>query len=172
MMGTWYMQYSTVAGASSAVSAAGVANAKPFPIVSIPFPDVAGKGNPSPMFGDADFGLAVNVKSKQQKAAETFVTWLATNQKAQQVVSNALNDISALTSVSPSWADVKLVDSTKQQATLDTLIKKAGTTTEPRLALINTPLGQALGVASSSVAGGKATPQQALATLQATPGIG
>ena len=172
MMGTWYMQYSTVAGATSAVSAAGVANAKPFPVVSIPFPDVAGKGNPSPMFGDADFGLAVNVKSKQQKAAETFITWLATNTKAQQVVSNALNDISALTSVSPSWADIKLVDSGKQQSTLDTLIKQASTVTEPRLALINTPLGQALGVASSSVAGGKATPEQALATLQASPGIG
>jgi ABC-type glycerol-3-phosphate transport system substrate-binding protein len=148
-----------------------VANAKPFPVVSIPFPDVAGKGNPAPMFGDADFGLAVNVKSKQQKPAETFVTWLATNQKAQQVVSNALNDISALTNVSPSWPDITLVDSTKQQATLDTLIKQAGTVTEPRLGAINKALGQALGVASASVAGGKATPQEALATLQATPGI-
>ncbi len=170
MMGTWYMQYSTVAGATSAVSAAGVANAKPFPVVSIPFPDVAGKGNPSPMFGDADFGLAVNAKSKEQKAAETFVTWLATNAKAQQVVSNALNDISALTSVSPSWADIKLVDASKQQSTLQTLIKQASTVTEPRLALINASLGQAIGVASASVAGGKATPAQALATLQASTG--
>ncbi|MDQ1576728.1 MAG: raffinose/stachyose/melibiose transport system substrate-binding protein [Microbacteriaceae bacterium] len=172
MMGTWYMQYSTSAGATAAVSAAGVANAKPFPVVSIPFPDVAGKGNPAPLFGDADFGLAVNVKSKQQKAAETFVTWLATNEKAQQVVSNALNDISALTNVSPSWPDITLVDSAKQQSTLDALIKQAGTVTEPRLGAINKALGQALGVASASVAGGKATPQQALATLQATPGIG
>ena len=168
MMGTWYMQYSTVASATSAVSAAGVANAKPFSIVSIPFPDVTGAGNPAPLFGDADYGLAVNNKSKHQKAAETFVAWLGTNKAAQQVVSDSLNDISALSSVSPSWANVKLVDSTQQKSTLQTLIDSASKISEPRLGDVSTVLGQAMGAALSSVAAGAATPTQALSTLQST----
>ncbi len=170
MMGTWYMQYSTVASATAAVSAAGVADAKPFPIVSIPFPDITGAGNPTPLFGDADYGLAVNVKSKHQKAAQTFVTWLTATDKAQQLVSNALNDISSLTDVSPKWSDITLVDASKQQSTLDTLIKAASTTSEPRLGDVGTALGQAIGVATASVAGDKATPAQALATLQSSGG--
>lgn len=167
MMGSWYMQYSTVEGATAAVSAAGVANAKPFAAVNIPFPDVAGRGNPAPLFGDADFGLAINSKSKSQNAAKTFVTWLATDRKAQQVVSNALNQISALSDISPQWDELKLVDSAKQQPSLQKLIDRTTTVTEPRLALMNAKLGQALGVAASSVAGGKAKPAEALATLQA-----
>jgi raffinose/stachyose/melibiose transport system substrate-binding protein len=166
MMGTWYMQYSTKAGATAAVSAAGVANAKPFPIVSIPFPDVTGAGNPAPLFGDADYGLAVNNKSKHQKAAETFVTWLGTNEAAQQVVANSLNDISALNAVSPKFADITLVDSSKQESTLQTLISSASKISEPRLGDVSTALGQAIGVALSSVAAGNATPSAALATLQ------
>ncbi len=168
MMGTWYNQYSTVASATAAVSASGVANAKPFAMVAIPFPDVAGAGNPAPLFGDADYGLAVNTKSKSPKAAETFVTWLGTNTQAQQVVSNAMNDISALSSVSPQWSNIQLVDAPKQKPALQALIKQAGATTEPRLGLINAKLGQALGVASASVAEGKATPEQAVATLQSS----
>jgi ABC-type glycerol-3-phosphate transport system substrate-binding protein len=170
MMGTWYMQYSTVAGAGAAVSASGVANAKPFPIVAIPFPAVTNAGNPVPLFGDADYGLAVNVKSKHQQAAQTFVTWLATNEQAQQVVANALNDISALKQVSPKWTDIKLVDPAQQQATLDTLIKSAGKTTEPRLGDVGTKLGQAIGVATASVIAGQATPNAALSTLQSSAG--
>lgn len=168
MMGTWYNQYSTVASASAAVAAAGVANAKPFAMVTIPFPDVAGAGNPAPLFGDADYGLAVNTKSKSPRAAETFVTWLGTNTDAQQVVSNAMNDISALTSISPQWSKIQLVNAARQKPALQALIKQAGSTTEPRLGLVNAKLGQALGVASSSVAEGKATPEQAVATLQST----
>jgi ABC-type glycerol-3-phosphate transport system substrate-binding protein len=166
MMGTWYMQYSTKAGATAAVSAAGVANAKPFPIVSMPFPDVTGAGNPAPLFGDADYGLAVNNKSKHQKAAETFVTWLGTNEAAQQVVANSLNDISALSSVSPKFGDITLVDSSKQRSTLQTLISSASKISEPRLGDVGTALGQAIGVALSSVAAGNATPTAALKTLQ------
>jgi len=166
MMGTWYMQYSTKAGATAAVSAAGVANAKPFPMVSIPFPDVTGAGNPAPLFGDADYGLAVNNKSKHQKAAETFVTWLGTNEAAQQVVANSLNDISALTSVSPKFDAITLVDSSQQRSTLQALISSASKISEPRLGDVGTALGQAIGVAVSSVAAGNATPTAALTTLQ------
>src|SRR5579862_968465 len=72
MMGTWYMQYATQAGMPAAISAAGVANPKPFTMVAIPFPNVAGGTNPATMFGDADYGIAVNSKSSHQAAAITF----------------------------------------------------------------------------------------------------
>lgn len=172
MMGTWYNQYSTVDSVTAAVSASGVANAKPFAMVTIPFPDVAGAGHPAPLFGDADYGLAVNTKSKSPKAAETFVTWLGTNTDAQQVVANAMNDISALSATSPQFSKIKLVDAAQQKPALQALITKAGSTTEPRLGLINAKLGQALGVASASVAEGKATPAQAVATLQSSVATG
>jgi ABC-type glycerol-3-phosphate transport system substrate-binding protein len=123
-----------------------------------------------PLFGDADYGLAVNVKSKHQQAAQTFVTWLATNEQAQQIVANALNDISALKQVSPKWTDIKLVDPAQQQATLDTLVNSAGKTTEPRLGDVGTALGQAIGVATASVIAGQATPSAALSTLQSSAG--
>ncbi|MDQ1605667.1 MAG: raffinose/stachyose/melibiose transport system substrate-binding protein, partial [Microbacteriaceae bacterium] len=109
-----------------------------------------------------------NTKSTHQKAAETFVTWLATNEAAQQVVANSLNDISALSSVSPKWSDVTLVDQSSQQSTLESLIGNASKITEPRLGDLSTPLGQAIGVATASVAGGQATPTAALTTLQSS----
>jgi ABC-type glycerol-3-phosphate transport system substrate-binding protein len=135
-------------------------------MIAIPFPDVTGAGNPAPLFGDADYGLAVNTKSSHQKAAETFVTWLGTNEAAQQVVANSLNDISALTNVAPKWTDIKLVDAAQQQSTLQTLIAATGKISEARLGDVGTALGQAIGVATSSVAAGNATPKAALATLQ------
>ena len=66
MMGTWYTQYATTKAMTAALSAAGVSGAKPFPILPIAFPDVAGDGNTSEMYGDADFGLAIATKSKNQ----------------------------------------------------------------------------------------------------------
>ena len=59
--------------------AAGVGSPKPFTMVAIPFPDVAGAGNPATMFGDADYGIAVSDKSSHQAAATTFATWLTTS---------------------------------------------------------------------------------------------
>ncbi len=79
MMGTWYMQYATQAGMPAAIAAAGVGDPKPFTLVAIPFPDVAGAGNPATMFGDADYGIAVNRKSSHQAAATTFAVWLTTS---------------------------------------------------------------------------------------------
>jgi ABC-type glycerol-3-phosphate transport system substrate-binding protein len=168
MMGTWYMQYATEAGATTAVAAAGVANAKPFNMIAIPFPDVAGKGNPAQMYGDSDYGLSVNKKSKSQAAATTFVTWLTTSKKGQQGVANVLNDIPALNGIAPEWDNVKLVNQSAQQPNLQNLIKETTTVKEPRLSLISSKLQQAIGVASTTVAAGNATPAQAAATLQQT----
>jgi raffinose/stachyose/melibiose transport system substrate-binding protein len=168
MMGTWYMQYTTQVGMPPAILAAGVGNPKPFTMVAIPFPDVAGLGHPATMFGDADYGIAVNNKSPRQAAATTFATWLTTSTAAQQVVANLLNDIPSLKGVQPDWSTVKLVSGSVQQANLQHLIASAVASTEPRLSTVSANLQQAIGVASTTVAAGSATPAQAAATLENT----
>lgn len=168
MMGTWYMQYSTAAGMSAAISAAGVKNPKNFTILPIAFPDVAGTGHTGALYGDSDFGLAVNAKSKNQKAATTFAVWLGTSTAGQQVVANALDDVAALKGIEPKWADTGLVSSSVQQPALAKLITNAVASSEPRLGTVSTNLQTAIGVASTTVASGSATPAKAAATLQST----
>lgn len=168
MMGTWYMQYDTAAGMPPAIAAAGVAHPKTFTMVAIPFPDVAGSGNPATMFGDADYGLAVNTKSAHRAAAETFVTWLTTSTAGQQVVGNLLNDIPSLNAVQPNWSSVALVNDSAQQSNLQQLIKSTSVSSEPRLSTVSANLQQAIGVASTTVAAGSATPTQAASTLENT----
>ncbi len=168
LMGTWYMQYSTVDGATAAVDASGVAGAKPFPIVAAEFPDMTGAGNPAPLFGDADFGVAVSAKTKYPKAAETFVTWLTTSEAAQQNVANALNDTPSLASITPKWDDIEFVDADQQQPVLAELIDRSNSVADPRLGNLDTATGQALGVAIQAVATKAQTPEAALETLAST----
>jgi len=167
MMGTWYMQYTTQAGMSSAISAAGVSSPKNFTALPIAFPDVAGTGNVGALYGDADYGLAVSSKSANQSAATTFAVWLCTSTAGQEQVANALDDIASLKGIEPDWSNVSLVDSSVQQAALSKLITNAVSSSEPRLGTVSTNLQLAIGVASTTVAAGSATPTQAAATLQA-----
>ncbi len=165
MMGTWYNQYATKTGLDAALSAAGVSGAKPFPIKPLAFPDVAGKGNTSEMYGDSDYGLSVASKSKHRAAAETFVSWITSTQAGQETVGNALDDIPALKGVTPDFSKISLVDPA-QKTDLTGLIDKTGTVTEPREALLSTDVQNAILAAAQSVATGKATPQAAANTLQ------
>jgi raffinose/stachyose/melibiose transport system substrate-binding protein len=167
MMGTWYMQYSTPVGMSGAISGAGIASPKLFTEVPIPFPDVAGTGHTGALYGDSDFGLAVNARSNHQKAATTFAVWLGTSTAGQQQVANALDDVAALKGVQPNWSAVKLVNPGVQQSALSSLISRAVVISEPRLGTVSTSLQLAIGVATTTVASGGATPAQAAATLQA-----
>ncbi|GIH15456.1 ABC transporter substrate-binding protein [Rugosimonospora africana] len=166
MMGTWYTQYATSKAMTAALSAAGVSGAKPFPILPIAFPDVAGAGNTSEMYGDSDFGLAVSTKSKSRAAAETFVKWMTTTTVGQQVVADQLNDLPALPSVQPNFDSIQLVDPTSQTTPVQDLIAKAAKVTEPREALLSTDVQNAILAAATSVATGKASPQDAADTLQ------
>jgi raffinose/stachyose/melibiose transport system substrate-binding protein len=168
MMGTWYMQYDTTAGMTGAISAAGVSSPKNFASLPIAFPDVAGTGHTGALYGDADYGLAVNAKSAHQAAATTFAVWLGTSAAGQAQVANALNDIPALKGVEPDWSQISLVNSGTQQDALSKLIGSAVTSSEPRLGTVSTNLQLAIGVASTTVAAGSATPAQAAATLQAS----
>jgi len=167
MMGTWYMQYDTQAGMSAAISAAGVASPKNFTALPIAFPDVAGTGHTGALYGDSDYGLAVNAKSSNQAAATTFAVWLGTSTAGQEQVANALDDIAALKGIEPNWSNVSLVNSSTQQAALSKLITNAVASSEPRLGTVTPNLQLAIGVASTTVASGSATPAQAAATLQA-----
>lgn len=166
MMGTWYTQYSTVKAMSAALSAAGVSGAKPFPILPVAFPDVAGAGNTSEMYGDADFGLAVSKKSKSRAAAETFVKWMATTTAGQQVIANQLNDLPALKSVQPDFTAIQLVDAAQQTKPVQDLVAKVGNITEARESLLSADVQSAILAAAASVATGKASPQDAADTLQ------
>ena len=167
MMGTWYMQYDTQAGMSAAISAAGVASPKNFTALPIAFPDVAGTGHTGALYGDSDYGLAVNAKSSNQAAATTFAVWLGTSTAGQEQVANALDDIAALKGIEPNWSNISLVNSGTQQAALSKLITNAVSSSEPRLGTVTPNLQLAIGVASTTVASGSATPAQAAATLQA-----
>jgi len=166
MMGTWYTQYATQSAMQTAISAAGVSGAKTFTVLPIPFPDVAGKGNTSEMYGDADYGLAVYAKSKSRAAAETFVRWMTTSTAGQQVVADQLDDIPSLQGITPNAHEIQFVDPTAQTQPLADYLKKAETVSEPREALLSADVQTAILAAASSVATGGATPQQAANTLQ------
>jgi raffinose/stachyose/melibiose transport system substrate-binding protein len=168
MMGTWYMENVTQAGMTSAISAAGVAKPKTFPIESIPFPKVA--GNSSAMYGDADYGLAVSTKSKDEGAADTFVKWLTTSTAGQQLVANSLEDIPSLKGVDPNFGKAKLVDRATQQTPIEKLIKQVGTVTQPREALLSADVQNDILAAAQSVASGSATPAAAAKKLQSSAG--
>ncbi|WP_433362375.1 extracellular solute-binding protein [Actinoplanes sp. CA-142083] len=166
MMGTWYTQYATSKAMTAALGAAGVSGAKPFPILPIAFPDVAGAGNTSEMYGDADFGLAISTKAKSRAAAETFVKWMATSKEGQQAIANQLNDLPALKGVEPDFSTIQLVDAASQKDPVEQLIEKVGDVTEPREALLSADVQTGILAAATSVATGKATPADAAKTLQ------
>jgi hypothetical protein len=93
---------------------------------------VAGKGNKSTYFGEADYGLAINSGSKNIGPAKTFVSWMTMKKDGQQNVANALDLLPALKGVTPDWSNIKLVDDSVQRPAIETLIKDSANTTESR----------------------------------------
>lgn len=154
MMGTWYMNNTVPVTLKAAMSAAGVTNPKPFTAVPIPFPNLAGTKFPASIYGDSDYGIAVNAKSKHLAAAEAFAVWMGTSHEAQQTLANTLDEIPALKGVIPQWSKVPLVDPSVQRPALQKLIQEASASTEPRLSLVSANLQQAIGVASQAVVNG------------------
>ena len=148
-------------------SPAGISSPKNFTALPIAFPDVAGTGHTGALYGDSDYGIAVNVKSSHEAAATTFAIWLGTSTAGQDQVANALDDIAALKGIQPKWSNIALVSPSVQQAALSKLITHAVSSSEPRLATVSTNLQLAIGVASTTVASGSATAAKAAATLQA-----
>ena len=131
-MGYWYAQYSGAESAKTAMTSAGVTNPQPFVQMPLMFPDVAGKGNGSAVFGEADYGLAINKASKNIGAAETFVGWMTMSKNGQQNVANAIDLIPGLKGVEPDWNSVKLVDQAQQQPAIAKLLSSSLNTTQTR----------------------------------------
>lgn len=166
-MGTWYQQYSTKASLKAAVEAAGVpADTPEITMVPVPFPDVAGKGNTPSLFGDPDYGLAVNSRSKVTNAAKTFVSWFSTSTAAQQIVADHLTDYPALESVSTDWDSADLVDQAVQEPALKALGDRVNKVDQARQAKLPADMIQALVTANQSVVGGQASPKEAAETVQ------
>src|SRR4051794_5959800 len=166
MMGTWYTQYVTERAMSQAQAGAGVSNAKTFPILPVSFPDVAQSGHTPEMFGDSDLTLSVAKKAKNKAAAVAFATFMATSKEAQQIAANQLDAVPGLIGVQADFNEIKLVDPKVQQAPVETVLKKLPTVTEHRFAELSQDVQDAIFAASTSVATGKATPQQAADTLE------
>lgn len=166
-MGSWYQQYATKPALQAAVSAAGVPADTPLiTMVPVPFPDVAGKGNKPELFGDPDYALAVNARSKVQNAATTFALWLSSTKAGQQLVADRLTDYPALESVSTNWAQDSLVDPTVQEPALKALGERVNAVDQARQANLPAAMIQALVTADQAVIGGQSSPEQAAASVQ------
>lgn len=169
-MGTWYAQYSLQENAKVAMEGAGVANPKPFTQLPADFPDVSGKGNGPQLFGEIDYGLAVNARSDAIGAAKTFVLWLTATEEGAATVSNSLDLVPSLKVVKQDWANLDLVSPEVQRPALEELFTAAAEPTGPRNQLTTPAQLAALDFAVVSLLEGKATPQEAAAKLQSDLG--
>ncbi|NQX06332.1 extracellular solute-binding protein [Rathayibacter sp. VKM Ac-2856] len=131
-MGFWYTQYSGAESCKAAREAAGVSDPTCFVQLPAQFPDVAGKGNGSAVFGEADYGLAINADSPNIGAAKTFVSWMTMSEAGQQNVANALDLLPALRGVAPDWSSIALVDQSVQQAAIESLIAESSAADQSR----------------------------------------
>jgi raffinose/stachyose/melibiose transport system substrate-binding protein len=132
-MGTWYAQYSVKKNLDAAVEGAGAkAGGDPVVEMPIPFPDVAGAGNPSTIFSDVDAGHAVNIKSKNRNAAITFALWMGHTKEGQEAVVNNLDSVATLKGVSPDFDNIDLVDPDVQRPELEKLATSLDGKLDPR----------------------------------------
>jgi len=166
-MGTWYQQYATVKSLSAALDGAGVpADTPKITIVPVPFPDVAGKGNPSTMFADPDAGQAVNAKSKNRNAAITFALWLGHTAEGQQVVANNMDSFPTLNGVTPEFDKIELVNPEVQLPELQKVSEQLGNASDARSLGISAELNQAIIDASQAMVNTDTDPAEAAANVQ------
>ena len=168
MMGSWYTSNALPDAMKSAIESA-ASTEKPFTMIPIQFPDIAGTGNTGAMFGDLDYSTAVSAKSNNVKAATTFAVWLGTSQSGQQIIADSLNVVPSLKSATPDWDNVKLVNPEKQNEPIKEYLKNAMNSGDnPRFAGINADMNQALMDVLAGVAGGTVTPSNGAAQLAQT----
>jgi len=171
-MGTWYQQYASVPSLTAALEGAGVpADTKKITIMPIPFPDVAGKGNPSTLFTDPDAGQAVNAKSKVRNAAETFALWLGNTTNGQQVVANNLDEFPTLSGVDVQFEKATLVNPAVQEPALKDLTTQLASATEARSYGIGAQLSAAIVQACQQVTSGK-SPADVVGAVQTAAATG
>jgi raffinose/stachyose/melibiose transport system substrate-binding protein len=167
-MGTWYQQYATVDALTAALAGAGVpADTPKITIVPIPFPDVAGKGNPSTMFADPDAGHSVNAKSKNRNAALTFALWMGHTKEGQQIVVNNMDSFATLNGVTPQFDKIKLVNPEVQQPKLEVVTKALGEAKDARSLGMSAEVSQAIIDACQAMVNSDKSPADAAADIQA-----
>lgn len=150
-MGYWYTQYSGAESCKIAMESAGVANPTCFVQLPMSFPDVAGKGNGSQLFGDVDYGLSIAADSPNIAAAKTFVRWMTMNETGQQNVANAIDLLPGLDGIAPDWSAIGLVDQDAQQAAIEDLIAESAQVTQSRQSETTTDTIAAMVVAIQQV---------------------
>jgi hypothetical protein len=126
-------------------------------------PDFAGKGNIPGYVGEADYGLAINAKSKNEGAAETFVTWLTTTKEGQQDVGNAIDLVPALKGVQADWANLGLVSPDTQIPIFQKMFTDAANAKESRNLYISAETGNAQVVAVQEALADKSKSSAAIA---------
>lgn len=146
-MGTWYAQYAKADSMKASMEGAGVASPEPFTMQPMISPDFFGKGNVSQLFGEADYGMAVNKTTKNEEAAKTFVAWLTTTTTGQQQVANAIDLVPALIGVEADWPNIGLVNSEEQVPVFSDLFAQAATPAESRLMYMSPETDKALIIA-------------------------
>ena len=162
-MGTWYAQYAAKASMLASMKGAGVSNPKPFTMMPMTSPDFAGKGNVPQLVGEADYGLAINAKTKNAAAAKAFVTWLSTTKEGQQTVANAIDLVPALKGVQADWTNLGLVSPDIQIPAFKKFFDEASATTESRNLYIAAETGNAQVIAVQQALASKSKSSAAIA---------
>jgi raffinose/stachyose/melibiose transport system substrate-binding protein len=166
-MGTWYNAYLIADNIKAGIQGAGLADATPFTLVPVPFPDLTNKGNPGVLFSDVDTAIAINRKSDSISAATTFVTWLSTSEKGQQEIANRL-ELTPDSGKLPDLSQVRLVNPDVQQPALKALADAAAkNSVEGRYRFLAPRTTQAIVAASTGVLEGTSTAEAAAAAVQA-----
>ncbi|WP_349428851.1 extracellular solute-binding protein [Microbacterium sp. LWS13-1.2] len=144
-MGTWYQQNASLPTLTAALEGAGVSSETPvITIMPMPFPDVAGKGNPPTLFADVDAGNSVNAKSKNLNAATTFAVWLGHSEAGQQVVTNSLDSFATLDGIVPQWDEIELVAPELQRPALEEITTHLDQATDSRSFGLSAEVSQAI----------------------------
>ena len=168
MMGSWYTSNTLPDTMKAAIESAS-SSEKPFTLIPINFPDIAGTGKTGSMFGDLDYSTAVSATSKNIKAATTFAVWLGTSQSGQQIIADSLNVVPSLKSATPNWDSVKLVNPEKQNDAVKKYLENAMSSVDnARFAGINADMNQAMMDVLAGVSGGTITPKDGAAKLATT----
>ena len=162
-MGTWYAQYAAKASMVNSMKGAGVTNPVPFTMIPIVSPDFAGKGNIPGYVGEADYGLAINAKSKNAAAAKIFVTWITTTKQGQQDVGNAIDLVPALKGVQADWPNLGLVSPSVQIPLFQKMFTDAANAPETRNLHISAQTGNAQVIAVQEALSDKSKSADAIA---------
>jgi ABC-type glycerol-3-phosphate transport system substrate-binding protein len=166
-MGTWYNANLIRETMLAAIQGAGVADASPFTMLPVPFPDLTNQGRSGLLFSDVDTAIAINRKSDSVNASATFVKWLTASDKGQQQIANWL-ELTPDSGTLPDFSQVRLVNPDVQQPALKTLADSAAkNTVEGRYRFLDPDIIQAIVAASTGVLEGISTPEDAAAAVQA-----